>query len=142
MPFVSLTRLRVRSFRFAPAFALRTFQSALQARGAPGNLHVRVLRDTRLTFWTLTSWESEAAMRTFMLRGAHRKAMHSLLEWCDEAALAHWIEGRDELPDWSDGPRLLTERGRTSKVKHPSPAQIAFQIAPPLVSVSRTLNIK
>ena len=142
MPFVSITRLRVRALRFAPGFAVRTFQSAFQAKAAAGNTHVLLLRDAKLTFWTITTWESEAAMRSFMVAGAHRKAMHSLLEWCDEAALAHWTDDTGTPPNWSEGPGLIKTRGRTSKVKYPSPAHIAFEITPPLVSVSRELRFK
>jgi len=69
MPFVSITRLRVRAWRYLPAFLIRSFRVARQARRATGNLGVCVLRDANLAFWTRTVWSDEAAMRSFMLRG-------------------------------------------------------------------------
>jgi hypothetical protein len=38
MPLVSITRLRVRSFRFLPAFLLGSLRSAREAKNASGNL--------------------------------------------------------------------------------------------------------
>jgi len=98
---------------------------------AEGNLAVEVLRDRRSTFWTCTSWDSEASMKAFMLDGPHGEAMHKLLNWCDEAALAHWTQESAELPSWTEAHRRLLRYGRTSKVNHPSDAQKAFRIDPP-----------
>ncbi len=36
MTFVSLTHLRIRSFRFVPLFALHTWRSLMQIRGSRG----------------------------------------------------------------------------------------------------------
>lgn len=54
MPVVSITRLRVRSWRFLPLFFLRTFQAARQAAISEGNVAVAMLRDRENTFWTAT----------------------------------------------------------------------------------------
>jgi hypothetical protein len=40
MPLVSITRLRVRSFRYLPAFLLGSLRSAREAKNASGNLAV------------------------------------------------------------------------------------------------------
>jgi heme-degrading monooxygenase HmoA len=100
MPFVSITRLRVRSWRYLPAFILQSLRSASQAKRAAGNFAVSVLRDADLAFWTRTLWSEEAAMRAFMLSGAHRRAMPRLLEWCDEAAVVHWNQDDFAPPSW------------------------------------------
>ena len=131
MPVVSVTRLRVRSLLFLPAFVLASTRIAKQAREAEGNLGVKLLRDRHNAFWTCTCWNSEASMKAFMLDDPHGETMRKLLTWCDEAALAHWVQETEEMPSWADAHRNLLRRGRTSKVNNPSAAQKAFRIDPP-----------
>jgi heme-degrading monooxygenase HmoA len=138
MAFVSITRLRVRRFWFMPGFFQLAARSLQQAAAAPGNIHVRVLRDVKLTFWTATSWTSEAAMRAFLIGGAHGKAMHKLLDWCDEASIAHWIQEEATLPDWHALHQRMLRGGRLSKVTHPSPAQLAFAVPLPVTTGGRS----
>ena len=84
MAFVSITRLRVRPWRYLPAFFVQSLRSAWQAKSEIGCLAVAVLRDTGNAFWTRTVWENEDAMRSFVLSGVHQRGMHRLREWCDE----------------------------------------------------------
>jgi hypothetical protein len=79
MPFASIARLRVRSWRYLPLFVLQSVRAARQAKAAPGNLSVSLLRDAEFAFWTRTVWSDEGAMRGFMLSGAHRRVMPRLL---------------------------------------------------------------
>jgi hypothetical protein len=131
MAFVSITRLRVRSWRYLPGFIIQSLRSARQAKTAAGSLSVCVLRDANLAFWTRTVWSEEAAMRAFMRSGAHRNVMPRLLEWCDEAAVAHWSEDAPEPPSWPQSHRRLQREGRPSKVNRPSEAQRRFEIPAP-----------
>ena len=131
MPFVSITRLRVRSFRYLPVFLIGAFRSARQAKNAPGNLAVSLLSDSNFTFWTRTLWSDERSMRAFMLVGAHRRIMPRLLQWCDEAAVAHWLQDSPEPPSWQEAHRRLQKVGRRSKVDNPSDAHLRFEISPP-----------
>jgi hypothetical protein len=140
MPFVSITRLRVRSFRYLPVFLIGAFRSARQAKNAPGNLAVSLLSDSNFTFWTRTLWSDERSMRAFMLVGAHRRIMPRLLQWCDEAAVAHWLQESPEAPSWQEAYRRLQQEGRASKVDHPSAAQLRFEIPPP--KTTRELKLK
>src|SRR4051812_37637056 len=99
MPVVSITRLRVRAWRYLPQFALQTFRIAFQAAKADGVLKVSLLRDGN-TYWTNTSWTSDATMKAFMHAAPHGPTMRKLLDWCDEAALVHWTQDGPELPSW------------------------------------------
>jgi hypothetical protein len=81
MTLVSITRLRVRSLRYLPAFLLGSLRSARAAKNASGNLAVSLLSDAHLAFWTCTLWTDERAMRGFMLAPAHRAVMPKLLQW-------------------------------------------------------------
>lgn len=116
----SVTRLRVRSVRFLPAFLWRTFSSQRQIRRAPGFFGGRLLLDSHLTFWTLTVWEDEQAMRNFRGSGAHARVMARLPDWCDEAAYAHWTESETAIPAWDVAYERLVSEGRLSRVAHPS----------------------
>jgi len=58
MPFVSITRLRVRSWSYLPAFVVQTLRIARQAARADGNLAVKLLRDHRNAFLSGTSWSA------------------------------------------------------------------------------------
>src|SRR5947209_18432915 len=80
MPLVSITRLRVRSWRYLPGFLLQSVRASRQAKAATGNLSVSLLRDADFAFWTRTVWSDETAMRGFMLSGRHRRVMPRLLQ--------------------------------------------------------------
>jgi hypothetical protein len=140
MPFVSITRLRVRSWHYLPAFFMQTVRSALQARRASGNLAIAFLADAKRTYWTRTLWRDETAMHAFMVAGAHRQAMPHLLEWCDEASLVDWVQDSSAPPTWPEAHRRLLGEGRRSKVDHPSQAQDRFEIPAPRTSVALTLK--
>ncbi|HXM61697.1 MAG TPA: antibiotic biosynthesis monooxygenase [Terriglobales bacterium] len=142
MAFVSITRLRVRSWLYLPMFALYALKSAREAARADGNLTTQLLRDRHNTFWTGTVWTSDAAMKRFMLAGAHRKAMNKLSHWCDEAALVHWTQERAELSTWQEAWTRLQCEGRPSKVTHPSPTHIAHRFPEPRVRPVDGLRFK
>lgn len=131
MSFVSVTRLRLRHWRFVPVFFWHTIPAFRQARKAPGNLSADVLNDANRTYWTRSVWADEAAMRAYMTSGAHMKAMPHLMRWCDEAATAHWTQPDGAAPDWREAHRRLVAEGRRSKVLHPSADHQAYRIPPP-----------
>ena len=131
MTFVSLTRLRIRSFRFVPLFALYTWRALRQIRRASGFQIGALLADRKWTFWTITAWDSEESMRQFMVSGAHKDAMPHLLEWCDEASVAHWTQPETEVPSWIEADRRMREGGRSSKVKNPSPQHATLSFRAP-----------
>ena len=128
MAFNSITRLRLRSLFTLPAFARETRAIAAQAAAAEGFLGGAVLAEGWLVFWTRTAWESEAAMKGFRDTGAHRASMPKLLDWCDEARVAHW-KGEAER-DWSAIHARMASDSRKSKVRHPSKAHEAGRIGP------------
>ncbi|MGB8543114.1 MAG: DUF3291 domain-containing protein [Candidatus Acidiferrales bacterium] len=140
--FVSLTRLRVRSWRYFPFFFVQAIRSARQAKSAEGVLSVSLLREARNTFWTRTVWNDEQSMKRFMLSGPHGQVMRRLMEWCDEAAVAHWTQESPEPPSWEEAHRKLQELGRLSKVNHPSEAQRKNRFPPPRIQSMRELRFK
>lgn len=132
MPLVSVTRLRLRSVRYLIPFMMYSLMASRQARRSKGNLGLKLLRDANQAFWTLTAWQDEEDMRAFMMTGPHRRAMPKLLDWCDEASVAHWTQDESELPGWDQAHRKMVELGRPSKVTFPSRDHLARRIPEPL----------
>lgn len=120
MTLISVTRLRVRSLRFLPAFLWYALQSNHQAKHAPGNLASTVRAQGNNVFWTITAWDSEASMRSFMRSGSHGKAMPKLQNWCDEASVVHWQQENATLPTWTEAETAMIAGGRFTPLKYPS----------------------
>jgi hypothetical protein len=138
----SVTRLRVRSVRYVPAFVWKTFLTQRQVVRAPGFLGGRLLIDAGCTFWTLTVWESDRAMKTFRSTEPHAKAMPRLVEWCDEASYAHWTPAGPSVPSWLEAYEHLVDEGRLSRVAHPSPGHDARHFAKPRLRPLVGLDLK
>ena len=141
MPLISVTRLRVRSFIFLAQFFWRTFKSIRQAERSSGFLGGRLLVNAKNVFWTMTAWEDQAAMNAYRTGGAHRRAMPKLLNWCNEAAVVHWIQEFSEIPFWHEVQQHMAKDGKLSKVNHPSPGQASKHVPAPQPSrIARTLK--
>ena len=141
MPLISVTRLRVRSWTYLPQFLWDTIKSVRQVQRSDGFLGGRLLVNPRYVFWTMTVWLDEPAMNAYRTSGAHRQAMPKLLNWCDEAAVVHWTEQSPEISSWQQAHQHMSEKGKLSKVNHPSAAQAAQQIPAPQPSrVAQTLK--
>jgi heme-degrading monooxygenase HmoA len=56
-----------------------TFRSQRQVVRAPGFLGSKLLIDRKHTYWTLTMWEDERAMKAFRGSGAHAAVMPKLV---------------------------------------------------------------
>jgi hypothetical protein len=142
MPFVSLTRLRIRSLRFVPLFAWQTLRSLRQVRRSPGFQTGALLNDRHWTFWTMTAWDTQEDMRRYMTSGAHKQAMPHLLHWCDEASVAHWQQPEAALPSWTEADQRMRSTGRPSKVRNPGPHHAALTYAAPRTSTGGPIRRK
>jgi hypothetical protein len=131
MPVASITRLRLRGWRFLPGFAWMTRAAARQATAAPGYLGGAMLAERGLAFWTLTLWRDEAALKAYRSAEAHGRAMPKLAHWCDEASAARWDIPDAALPSFAEADRCLRAHGRASRVRHPSPRHAALAHSPP-----------
>jgi heme-degrading monooxygenase HmoA len=138
----SVTRLRVRSVKHVPAFLWKTFLSQRQVVRVPGFLGGRLLIDAGRTFWTLTVWESEGAMKAFRGSDPHAKVMPRLVEWCDEASYAHWILNGASIPSWPEAYEHLVNEARLSRVAHPSRSHDARHFAKPRLRPLVGLDLK
>ena len=62
-------------------------------------------------------------MREFRAQSPHSKVMPKLANWCDEAAVAHWVQESTDFPDWQSASERLRTTGRLLKVSRPSEQQ-------------------
>ena len=130
--FISVTRLRIRSFLHLLPFFLHNERVVKQTVRAPGYLGGSLFVDAHRTFWTLTAWESKAAMLAYRNADAHKAAMPKLQHWCDEASVVHWEHADGEgMPAWPEAHKRMIEEGRKSKVRKPSADHEAGVIATP-----------
>ena len=131
MYFVSATRLRVRSIFFIVGFMRANEASVKTLVKTPGFISGKELTDKGLTFWTLTIWKDEASMKAFRNSAPHRKAMHGLPQWCNEASYTHWMQEEEQLPDWDTAYKKMMEEGKITKVRKPSARQLEKNYPPP-----------
>lgn len=125
---ISLTRLKLHSPLLLGGFVKGANASIAQIQRARGFQGGALLVDSWFTFWTISGWESEAAMRAFRDAGAHGAIMPKLLDWCCEASVASWEA--EALPDWPQAHAQMLALGRSSKVKRPNRNHLAGKIAP------------
>ena len=130
MALISITRLRLRSLRYFPSFAVHLWGSTRQIRRAPGFIVGQFATEGVAVFWTITAWTDEAAMHAYWSSGSHLKAMPKLLGWCDEASVTHWMQQDTRLPGPVETLERMVAQGRLSKVRHPSPGQAAGLASP------------
>lgn len=140
MIFVSLTRLRIRSMRFLPFFFAYMLATVRQVRRTRGFRRGALLADRHWTFWTLTAWNDAESMQAYRTTGSHKDVMPRLLNWCDEASVAHWSQAAEELPSWMEADRRMRESGRASKVRHPSGRHSSLTYEAPRTTRSSTIR--
>ncbi|MET9774258.1 DUF3291 domain-containing protein [Streptomyces sp. NPDC006367] len=106
---------------FASRFETRTLWGALrflastpgvwrQLRTAPGAYGASLKAEPlKRTFWTLSAWESPAALKTFARSGTHAPASRGLSAHMRDSAFASWQVSSDDLPvDWAEARERLS----------------------------------
>ena len=131
MTFISVTRLRLRSRLYVPPFLWNVLLSTWQVINTKGFKGGKLLVDAHQTYWTMTAWEEQAAMKIYRNAGAHRSVMPKIQDWCDEASLVHWRQEDDNLPDWIEVHERLIKEGFLTKLSKPSPAHLERNIPRP-----------
>lgn len=125
MPFISITRLKVKSLFYLIPFLRANETSAKQLVKVSGFIAGKELIDKSLTFWTLTIWDSDSNMREFRNSSSHKKAMQKLPYWCSEASYFHWTQESPNLPDWKAASTRLLREGKLTKVRQPTSRQLS-----------------
>jgi hypothetical protein len=108
--------------------------TAKQTVNTPGFLGGKLLSDANRTFWTMTAWEEQAAMKIYRNSGSHRSVMPRIQDWCDEASVVHWQQEDFNLPNWEEVHARLVADGFLTKLSKPSPAHLQRDMPKPLSS--------
>ena len=131
MAFLSLTRLHVRSWYYLPAFLLHASRSSRQAQRAPGFIMGALSADLpRRTFWTVTVWTDQAAMRAYQFSSAHKIVMSKIGAWCDEGSVARMENAAEALPAGDAALEHMRQDGRITRLPDPSPAHATGATVP------------
>ncbi len=106
--YVSVTGLRLKTWFHALRFWRHAIPSFNQAKAADGN----VLTDTRTVrgvHHTLTVWTSETAMKRYLYRGAHRKAIKAFPSIATGTTCGFHT---DDIPSWEVALEYWERHGR------------------------------
>jgi quinol monooxygenase YgiN len=96
---LSITGLRVRpGFGKQLRFRYHAVRSFMQARKAPGVLHVAACRINGVEH-TVTAWRDREAMLAYVRSGAHREAMRAFHRIATGATCSFTT---DRIPDWPE----------------------------------------
>jgi hypothetical protein len=99
MVYVSITGLELKSVLHTPVFWWHAARSMGQAKAAPGLISADA-RQINGVHHTLTVWETEAAMRSYLVTGAHlaaMKAFHGIATGRTVGYLTETAPGWDEV---------------------------------------------
>ena len=130
MPFVSITRLKIRSLLYFISFARANSAALKELVTIKGFIAGKELTDKGLTFWTLTLWDDDRSMLQFRNSASHRKAMQRLPDWCNEASYFHWNQEQNTLPGWIEASGRLITEGKLTKVRHPTQRHLSNNFPP------------
>jgi hypothetical protein len=107
MVYVSITGLKLKSLVHAPAFWWHAIRSMRQAQSAPGLISAEA-RLIKGIHHTLTVWETEAAMRAYLISGAHLAAMKAFHGIATGRTVGFLTEA---APDWEAVHEIWEHRG-------------------------------
>ena len=101
---VLLSELPLQRLRDLGAFLLYTWRIQGQLRRTPGVLGYSLLaRILKRQFWTLSVWESEAALHQFVVDNPHVQVMTALQGKMGQTHFARWsMRGAAFPPRWQD----------------------------------------
>lgn len=138
--FISVTRLRLKSPLYLPVFMWNNFLIIWQTINTPGFLRCEILQDSQQTFWTMTAWDEQAAMKIFRNSSAHRSVMPKIQDWCDQSSVVHWRQAETSLPDWAEVHQHLIKDGFFTRLADPSPAHRKGNIPAPTATKALPLR--
>jgi hypothetical protein len=120
MPYLSMTRLKLRSPRYLPSFLIYNSQIVEEIRVSHGFLKGKQSATLNLSMWTATLWNSYVDLQRFYRTGSHAKVMSQIDMWSSEAASGNREVYSLDIPSWQSIGLFLTESGHFLNLKNPS----------------------
>jgi quinol monooxygenase YgiN len=99
-----LSYLPLKSYWRVTPFIIYTVQVMKQLASAQGLRGYSLLaQPLSKRFWTLSAWENEAALRSFVQHPPHQRIMAALAPHMGETKFLHWTVKGSQLPlRWDD----------------------------------------
>jgi len=109
-----LSYLPLKSYWRVLSLAIYGQQVVKQLATAGGLVGYSLLaRPLAKRFWTLSAWESEAALRAFVQDQPHQRIMTALAPHMDKTKFVRWIVKGSDLPlRWDDALRRFSNAAR------------------------------
>ncbi|MDL4817502.1 DUF3291 domain-containing protein [Actinomadura opuntiae] len=108
---VMASRLEVRSLRHVPGFLLASLSLLRQARRSDG-AHGVTLKAQLFgrTFWTLSAWRDEQAIKAYAAAEPHRSTMRAKRAVMRDSTFVFWRAKAADLPiTWEEAQRRISE---------------------------------
>ncbi|MFA6221732.1 MAG: DUF3291 domain-containing protein [Desulfomonilaceae bacterium] len=104
---VFLTYLPLKRYRTTPRFLFYTAKILVQLSQSNGlvgySLRAHLFKNS---FWTLSAWENESALRDFAFKGFHKGVMKLLRTDMGSTRFVRWTVNGTEIPlSWEDAMR-------------------------------------
>ena len=100
--------LELRRYRDVPGFLVAALRLRADFRGAPGavRLSLRAV-PSRRTFWTLSQWETDNALRAYVGHPRHVQVMRTYGSRLRQSQFTTWRVPATEQPRWADAHRRI-----------------------------------
>jgi heme-degrading monooxygenase HmoA len=108
--YVMASRFELTSGWRSPAFLVQAVRVWRQARRSPGLIGVSLrAQPLRRTYWTLSAWTGEAALREYARTEPHRTVMRRVRPWARTATFRFWTVPAQELAAGAAAGRLWAD---------------------------------
>lgn len=102
---ISVTEFRVKNVLLVPRFLRYAVASGKEASNSKGNLFFETKSKSWHTFKTLTAWEDQEAMKSFIVGGKHLEAMKRSAAMAKTTRSIHYES--NHIPSWEEALKML-----------------------------------
>jgi hypothetical protein len=109
---VMASRLELRRRRDVPAFLIASLRLRRAFRHAPGSVGLGLAAQPwSRTFWTLSTWASQADLRAYSASPLHRQIMRRFRPAMAGSTFVEWTSVEGAAPSWDEARERLAATG-------------------------------